>query len=118
MNEAKTLRVFFVIHQRKAGTTNYAKIRTHQDFSDSTPNEAAESIYKKHGQFAMCPRTNRAPDEWAEIHSHTYIDPHREKVVLESEKTYEVPLFDALTLKACLQDSPDLKAKKFKKGPF
>jgi len=107
----KTLRVFYVIHQRKQGSTNYAKIRTHKDFPKYTPDEAYEWLYKEHGRFFMDERTNRAPDEWVEINSHTMVDLEREKPRMEFEKAYEQPLFDPITLKNCLSRDPSKRRK-------
>lgn len=105
--------------------TRYLKEKREFDFSDDVHLEAAYA--EIHDKFGMLGRDNRkdksgnailAPLKYAVIHGHQKVNEHRESVVLESDKTYEVPLFDAMTLKSCLQDSPALKAKKFKKGPF
>jgi len=107
----KTLRVFYVIHQRKQGTNNYAKIKTHKDFPAGNAHEAYDSLYKEHGRFYMDDRTLRAPDEWVEINSHTFVDLDREKPRMEFEKVFEQPLFDPITLKNCLSRDPSKRRK-------
>lgn len=103
----KILRVFFVIHTRKSGTNNYSKVRTHQDFEDHDHIKAYDHLYNHYGRFAMNDRTNRAPDEWVEINSHTFIDPDREVVRLPEERVYEAPLFPAEFYKETLSRKPE-----------
>lgn len=86
----KTLRVFYTIHKRQSGTTSYKKIKGHSDFSHDDHQKAYEELRAKYGQFHM--DNGRAPDEWIEIHSHTFVDPHRERAVIESEKMIEQSL--------------------------
>ena len=40
------------------------------------------------------------------------IDPNRPKAVIETFKAYQPDLLDALTLRDCLQDSPNMKRKR------
>lgn len=105
--------------------TRYSKEKREFDFPDDVHLEAAYA--EIHDKFGMLGRDNRkdqsgnailAPLKYAVIHGHQKVNEHREKVVLMEEKAYEVPLFDGVTLKECLMDSPELKAKKMRKGPF
>lgn len=102
------LRVFYTIHKRVPGKCDYKKIKGHTDYHEhSNPKLAYESLANQYGQFFMDARTNRAPDQWVEIHSHTFIDPDRERVLIGSERLVEQSLFDGKTLFAAQGKKPE-----------
>jgi len=78
-----------------------------------------EESAHKHGKVDECTMWDKelgvwiTPPKYVEVISHSLVDVDREQVVLPSDRTFEVPLFDGVTLKECLQDSPNLKSKKF-----
>jgi hypothetical protein len=117
------LRVFFIhFTLEDSNGSRYKRTKTHKDFPpDVTPEAAYAELEHKYGKSTNSDMWDGklgcqiAPPQFIEINSHSIVDVEREKVELPSEKTYEVPLFDGVTLKSCLQDSPDLKAKKFKR---
>lgn len=122
----QVLRIFYTkFTLEDTNGSRYKRIKQHQDFpSDVSPEAAKAELESKHGKSTDSNLWDGklgckiAPHSFIEINSHSLCDAEREQVVLESEKAYEVPLFDGVTLRECLQDSPSLKAKKFKKGPF
>lgn len=101
------LRVFYTIHSRILGSNNYKKIKANSDFYDPDYEKAYDQIYQQHGRFEMNPLTNRAPDEWVEIHSHTLIDPDREKVVIPHEKRIQDSLLSPQMLFASQSRKPE-----------
>lgn len=97
----KTLRVFYTLHQRVRGATSFKKIKAHADFTHSEPEWAKLQLIQKYGTYTG----GNAPDEWVEIHSHTFVNPDREKAVIESENRVQdallspQQLFDAQSRK-------------------
>lgn len=102
--------------------SHYKRNKTHTDFPpDVTPEAACEELLHKYGRSTDSSLWDKelgvwiTPPQYAEINSHTMVDVDREKVTIgPEERAIEQPLFDGITLKACLQDSPDLKSKRFK----
>jgi len=115
------LRVFFTLSELNDSNGKvYKRTKTHQDFPpDVTPEAAYAELHHKHGKVDECTMWDKelgvwiTPPKYVEVISHSLVDVDREQVVLPSDKTFEVPLFDGVTLKECLQDSPNLKSKKF-----
>lgn len=99
----KTLRVFYTLHQRQRGTTSYKKIKIHSDFSHDDPMKAKDELIAKYGRY----NGGNAPDEWIEIHSHTFVDPHREREVIPSEKVIEQSLLAPDQLFAAQSRKPE-----------
>jgi hypothetical protein len=114
----KVLRIFFTIHELADRSSNrYSKRKESRDFPADMAIEAAHSaLYKEFGALDLS-KAN-APTKYCVIHSHTVLENEREKVVLANEKAVEQPLFDPITLKECLMDSPRMAAKRKNRGPF
>lgn len=114
------LRVFFSRHKLKE--TRYHTTQEHRDFDLKVePKKAYRLIVEEHGsvldgdrevEFFTDQKLKVAPREYVTIHSHSIVDPEREQVVLPGEKTYQADLLDPITLRNCLQDSPNRAAKR------
>lgn len=117
------LRVYFIRHRLKH--SRYENIREHFDFpSDITPEAAYAELLTKYGSVMdgrkeveceafVGQRIKVAPDQYITINSHALVDEKRESVVLPSDRFIDQALFGPMELRACLQDSPDLKARTF-----
>lgn len=120
------LRLFYISHRLKQ--KHYEDTHCFLDFpADVNPEAAYAELLTKRGgildgkkevEILQGLKIKVAPDEYITISSHSFVDADRKPVILEADRYYEAELFGPMEMRACLQDSPDLKAKKFKKGPF
>lgn len=121
------LRVYYISHRLKQ--KHYEDTACFLDYPPDVSPEAAyaELLTKRGGvldgkkevEILQGLKIKVAPDEYITINSHSFVDADRKPVILESERYTERELpFAFNEMRNCLQDSPDLKAKKFKKGPF
>jgi len=114
-------RIFFTKYSlMDTNGTKYHKEKCEADFPDDVNVEAAYAeIWDKFGKLGRDNRPpcegypfERAPYRYAEILGHQRVDPNRPKAVIETFKAYQPDLLDALVLKDCLQDSPNMKRKR------
>lgn len=108
----KHLRVFYTLRTRRPGTLNFDKKKEFRDFGSTLhPEVAYEDLYRELGRETDG-RDTKAPDRYIRIYAHTLVDTEAERPTLETFTAYEVPLLDALTLKACLSDAPKKKLRR------
>lgn len=111
------LRVFYTIHKLASkGVASiepkYDKTKTSEDFPEETsPDEAYRSIYNRFGKVTDGGSLNgyfsTAPDQYARISNHTFVDETRQPVVLEDcFRATDQDLLSPMMLKAALVDSP------------
>lgn len=111
----KVLRVFFTFHELgDSNGSRYSKTKMVRDFpSLSHPDKAYEELYREFGQLDL--EKSNAPARYAVIQGHKEVEDVVERGVIESEKTYEVPLFSGKVLNDCLMDSPNIGLKRRKR---
>jgi hypothetical protein len=118
------LRVYYISHRLKQ--KHYEDTQCFQDFpNDVSPEATYAELLTKRGsimdgkrevEILQGLRIKVAPDEYITINSHAMVDQDRKPIVLESERFIEQALFGPMELRACLQDSPDLKARNYAKN--